>query len=1507
MSSASEPPRDRPDGGADISGFDLQRRLGAGGMAEVFLAKKRGAEGTYKQLVLKRILPQHSSSRRFRHMFVEEAHLATRLNHPNIVQVYEFSHHEDDLLLSMEYVEGVDLGKLVRVARQRSQPLPRWVAAFIAAEVAKGLHYAHERRDEGGLPLEIVHRDVSPQNILLSFGGVVKIADFGIATANLFREETGVLKGKFRYMSPEQARGEKVDRRSDIYGLGVVLYEMLTLTSPYGKLSDEALAEAVRYGQVKAPSAIDADIPPRLDDLVMRALQRRPEDRFATAREMAAEVARALLEEQELVDATTVEDAMATVLGASEAGADDDDVEPAPRTMAAVRKPRTSASEMSAGTAAHTSRRVVREVRHVAVVKLRLEGLEDLAEVQSEAGARRSIETIRHTLDEIAYKHGAVWSWSSDTDAYAVAGLLANPSRAPNDAALIAVDVHEFLSSHSEDLPVPVRGAVGIVRGIATGERDADGHLQEHRLNTPANFLADALGARTPTGRTWVAGGVYRLVRREFRWSDGPVIELPHAPDEPVPERMRVYVLLRPLTVDERRAEMALNPTDLVGRDAEKADLHAAYHRAVYHPGVSTIPPPPEPPSPEEAAVSSSRPPASSNGRSARGRSARTGELLARVIVGEMGIGKTALLDTFLEEIPSEARVFRVECSPVKIDLPYATATELLREVTGLGSDDGYEDAVERLSALLGSSARPKTRAHRLVPRLAELIAGERIQIRDEEEAHAHRDLLVTGMKMLFGAIARSAPVVIVVDSLQWADRMSLELLQRLLEREEPLPVLTLLVARQEDRLAPHLEGLVRTELRPLSAEEQIRLVQSRLGVQEGVAAVCRELVPRVGGNPYFLLEMVDALLERGVLDIVEPDDGGDSRLVRHDAAQPGDVAEALPTTIEQLVGDRLAELPSAEHDVVDWLAVAGGPLTEVDLITLTRLADDEAISRLCARGLCDRRGKSVDFRHPLARDVAYGALEAVRRARMHRRLGEYQASTPLARGLSAAIVAQHLERGGAPRQAAESYLEAAFAAQQASQNQLSVRYFQRTLSLLPVGDHRRLNAHAALERIFRSLGRSEERKVHLDELRKMARDGREARWVAVALVRSALFALDQAQMAKGLPLAQRAADMARFAGTPDLEVEALIILCELLRDLGDVNGALDSCERALEVCDRGPVTPRARAEVLRAKGVLLRRAGRLNAATESHAEAIAIFKAAGAPRSEARARNSLGFALFVLGRYEDCIAMCLSAIAIDVEIGGRFKVAKTLANVGMAYARLGQVEQGMAYLLRARDAHERYDDQDGRIDTLLVAATTQTEQGRLDEAKQWLGDATALATMGGNVYDRIHQLLVAALVARAEGDALGAATSAAEAKQLAEGQALVSYHVFATSIEAAARVDAGDTQAGVLLATTALGAVEAMEGSEYGTTIRSLCVEAVTAALGGGDRRDTASVAADVCRRALDHVDRVAGYIRDPEHREAFFRRPPVRAILERSARMQGGEADTSPAASVARLSTEG
>ncbi|MEO7330286.1 MAG: protein kinase, partial [Minicystis sp.] len=939
--------------------------------------------------------------------------------------------------LSMEHVDGFDLGKLMSAAKQKGAKIPPLVCAFIVSEAAKGLHYAHERKDERGMPLAIVHRDVSPQNILLSHEGVVKIADFGIATANLFREETGVLKGKFGYMSPEQARGEKVDRRSDIYALGVVFYEMLTLRSPYGKLDDDALLAAVKNGSFEPPSAHVPEVPPELEAIVMRALSRSAGDRFQTARDMAGAIARVLLAKQELVDNASVEATLAHLLGR-------DLVLPStpppgdaqPQTMAAVPLAQRIAGEGAAeqGTSPHAAGpRVVREVRHIAVVTLRIQGVEALGAALGAAAAQRSALGIRAILDEIAYKRHAVWSWESAHgggprsgeaghgasplgSARAIVGLLDNPSRAPAEAASLAIDVHEALAGASEDLPAPLSAAIGIVRGIATGERDGEGHLIHHILQEPVNFLADQVGSRAPFGATWVAGGVYRLVRRDFRWNDAPAIDIEDAGSREVPRQMRLYRLLRPLTREERLDEMAFAPSDLVGRDAEKADLHAAFHRSLnLEIGGDPSPPPRQSdlppvrgsePSLGPSRAAASIPPQASQASQPNASRSPRGELSARVITGEMGIGKTALVSAFLAELPPATRTLQVECSPVKNELPLSIVCDLLRIVTELGLDDTLEAATAKILALLGPQSR-STQSPRVVARLAELVTGKQREHGDEDAVAYGRDLVLAGARSLLASLARSGPLVIVVDGLQWADRASMEILHELLRLPGTLPILALLVTRPDEHVAPYIEGLVRIELRGLSAEEQMRLVEARLGVREGVAAVCGELVPRVAGNPFFLLEMIDALLERGTLEIVEQSGNGWAKggpdqepvsgrsplaLVRHE--RPSDRAEALPSTLEQLIGDRLRELPSAEHDVVDWLAVAGGPLQKDTLLSLTRLADDEAITRLCARGLCDRKGSAIDFRHPLARDVAYLALDPANRARMHRLLGEHLAET---------------------------------------------------------------------------------------------------------------------------------------------------------------------------------------------------------------------------------------------------------------------------------------------------------------------------------------------------------------------------------------------------------------------------------------------------------------------------------------------------------------------------------
>ena len=1451
----------------EIAQFEVVRRLGAGGMAEVFLAKKRGAEGTYKVLVLKRILPTHGGSRRFRSMFIEEAHLATRLNHPNVVQVYEFQDFGDEgLLLAMEHVDGCDLGRLMSAARAQETRIDPWVGAWIIAEAAKGLHYAHEKKDEAGQPLDIVHRDVSPQNILLSFEGGVKIADFGIASARLFADEQGVLKGKLGYMSPEQARGENVDRRSDLYALGVILWEILAGRPIHGGLGGEALLDIVRSGIVEPPTTYAADVPAELEEIALRTLAAARDERFPTGRELAAAIGRAIVKQGELIDASTLETTLGQLVprDARAGHAPPSSRDPSrpmraddARTQAAVplaRSPseaRSSArlagaaeaaeleSELSAELETPLPRRAPapdgpREVRHVAAVTFHLHGLEALAL------PRRMLDQLRGMLDDLAFKRGMRWVWTGEAGARAIAGLTGNPSRAAIDATRLALDVHESVAGFGEDLPTPVATAIGIVRGIASGTRDPQGHLVRYVLHDPATYIADALGRATPMGRTWVAGGVYRLVRRDFLWGDAPslVFDVTAAPD--LPPTMRIYALERSLSREERLAEMQNSSSDLVGRDAEKADLHAAYHEAVSGGGGQ-------------------------------------GHLASRAVVGEMGIGKTALVATFLSELPPNARLVHVECTPVQMEVPYATIAELVRATIGTTGDEPFEEVASLIARAGGGAAAGSDATSPMVARLAELATNRQTGAGDED-AHARRKSILAGVRNLLAAIALVQPLVLVVEGLQWADKASLDVLSDAVHSNDPLPVFVLLVTRPDDRVLHLVEGVMRTELRGLSADEQVRLVETRLGVRDGARRICGDLLPRVGGNPFFLLEMVDALLERGALEIREIEGPAGEQVAVLGRTDRADADfDALPSTLEQLLGDRLRELPDEEHAVVDWLAIAGGPLSLADVRKLTRGVDDEAVVRLCARGLCDRKGELTDFRHPLMRDVACAALAPERRVHMHRSLGTHLAGTSLARGVSAAIVARHLARGESYDRAAHFYFEAADAARTSHQIPLAIRYYLRALAYLGPTDKRRIAGHAALESSYRTLGRRRERLSHLEALRRIVRGSKSPRAVCLGLLRSARYDFDEGHLVRGSSFALRAAEVAHAARVPAYEVEAEALVSDFLRELGDVQGALAACDRALAAfdppADGASVPPRLRGEVLRSRGILLRRVGRVREAVDAYVDAIAIFRKCGARRAEARVKNALAFAMFVQGRYEDAVALALESIQIDLSIGGRFQVAKTLTNIGHAYFRVGDVARALAYMKRAREAHDRYGDQDGWADTLTVSALVMIELGDLAAAEVCLRDAGALNSATENAYDRTHESVVRALLARARHDPPQAIHHALEARHAAERMALVAFHFYAMAIEAAARIDLGETHAATLLATTALGAVENLQGCEYGLEIRLLCAEALERA--GSPQAPSAR------HRAVDYARSLMNNVRDVRMRKLFIQRPVNAALL--------------------------
>ncbi|NRD48434.1 serine/threonine protein kinase [Corallococcus exiguus] len=291
--------------GTHVGKYVVRRKLAEGGMAEIFLCTARGPEGFEKEVVIKRVRAFLASDPDFVQMFIAEARLASRLNHANVVQIFDFDKHEDTYYLAMEYVRGCSLWELRKRSKEAMTPMPPVLVAHIGAEVARGLHYAHRLRVNGEL-LNLVHRDVTPHNVLVSYDGAVKLTDFGIAKAGNKLTNPGVLKGKFAYMSPEQARGESVDVRTDVFALGVVLWELLTGGRLFQGDSEIAVLRAVQESTIVPPARLNPDVPPDLDAVICRALERDLSKRFQTAGELERALAQCVLNHARSVDDTDV-------------------------------------------------------------------------------------------------------------------------------------------------------------------------------------------------------------------------------------------------------------------------------------------------------------------------------------------------------------------------------------------------------------------------------------------------------------------------------------------------------------------------------------------------------------------------------------------------------------------------------------------------------------------------------------------------------------------------------------------------------------------------------------------------------------------------------------------------------------------------------------------------------------------------------------------------------------------------------------------------------------------------------------------------------------------------------------------------------------------------------------------------------------------------------------------------------------------------------------------------
>ena len=1414
--------------------YTLVRKIGTGGMAEVYLARTTVAQGLSKILVIKKIHTAFATSRQFVSMFVDEAKIALGLNHPNVIQVFDFGAVGDTYFLAMEFVDGVDVLKVLQECAQQRRRVPYGVSAYIVQQVAKGLDYAHRKSDEFGERLDIVHRDISPQNVLVSWDGGVKVVDFGIARARDVHEDEGVIKGKFSYMSPEQARGEPVDCRSDVFAAGIVLFEMICARPLFPGKGKEPL-DLVKSGVIPRPRDFAPKLPDSMDRIILKALAFNREDRYATARDLQHDLTRFQLEwaqsTGELVDSAALAQFLASAIPQEKRtpvrlpseplpGAD---AMRAPTALQAVdvSGPVASARNDAAATPVQQSDRnanhddadsvvlgslgqlieapvaritETRERKYVYVLEGTIRGLPALERRLGHAGARSLLDEFMRVARDIAFKYDATVERkhpgvpegatpvpdlsSGDLRVRVVVGLPVASEDDASRAIRLALALVDALDGIGSDVEPELRLAVGVQRGVAlvsrrSGTSGAPFVVEDATTDFAARLASQARGAEILVG-----GRVFRAARSEWNFEPLPAIELPIAPpsassesgasipadDETDPgvRRARVYRLRGAKARAQRLSDHVRAEGRLYGRDLELKQMRDAYRDVLVRRSKRQI-----------------------------------------VVVGDAGVGKRALVTAFLATVPpGEALVVRATTSVATALTPYSVIADLARDVLGL-AEDAEPGEVERrmLRALpLLFPGQEQSREARAALEVFGLLLGARgVSALNEHDAEERRQVIRHLVLRFEQQLSPERPLILICEDVHWADQESQDLFTSLLKRPSPRPILGILTARPEARGVRGARelGVEIVNLDELPVDARRQLVIDRFIPGQDVTELVDQIVGRAGGNPFFIREILDALIERGVVVVegatevgAEP---GHSGLLRWAVR---DVEIHVPSSVEDALATRIDRLPPGEKQTMMVAAVLGRNFSSGAVSSLLGRPARLDLDDLAARGLLTLLGGPVGdeyaFKNEMAMTVAYGLLGADVRVRLHRDAATRIASASAYRpGQDDAVIARHLELAGDDASAADRYLRAAHHAVDVGGNADAFRQLSRALRLLPDTDHvRRFAAMQQRQEILRRLARRPQQLREIHALRREAEALGDPAKLAIAHSTMAQFYIDVGKAPAAARAVAPAMQYARESGDKLAQAEALGLRAVIARLVGNNDESLRLVEQALTLCEQadaqagasGPVRRTDTGDSRRASPILLSRAtllfgrgatqfsiGSLEHSIESYAEALVIYRALALPRLEARALSHMGTVFSALGEYEEALAHYKSALKLDQQLGDRASVAQKLGHIGSCYVALGDLSRAENYLGKALTIAEQTGDLAAAADAATSLGQARLQAGQFDDALATLERGLRFATDNRERYQEIRALEYIALAQLLAGHpAEGALELARSATELA-------------------------------------------------------------------------------------------------------------------------------------------
>jgi serine/threonine protein kinase/tetratricopeptide (TPR) repeat protein len=1218
--------------------YVLTSLLGEGGMAEVYRASVRVAEGLTKWVVIKKIKRDFADQREFMRMFVDEAKIALGLNHANIVQVFDFGQVGPTFYLAMELIEGVDLMRLYHAVRAQGDAFPAVIAAYMAHQVASGLAYAHRKTDDYGQPLGIVHRDVSPHNIMLSWEGQVKVLDFGIArarTGGVERDDSlhgpaiETIKGKVAYMSPEQAMGRPVDQRSDIYSLGVVLYELLTGELLYRSRDRLAALDQVRNDAIPPILERAPDLPDELARIVDKALSRRPEDRHQNARELQLELAHFLHDADPVVD----DDALSRFITRFRAGEEPARPRPAGYDMNPTREVEATHGSVAPSLGPR------RENQRMVLVAFALVEPPPGAGLGTSAAAdpSRFLGLVR----DVAFKREAhVHRLDRMLGVLAVGTDLGG--RDDGERAIrIALTLREAIG---ETAPGVGLGCV-VIQTHAVVLRDEVGHVRVE-LARPFERALEELARRAVDSHVVVAGDLAERLARGWRLGEVEFgvgeIAAGHEGQPWAAELQQTSALLGPLSEAERRARELPGVRLLVGRELELKALRDAFAECI------------------------------------RARQSR-----AVLVSGGPGMGKHSLVERFVGSLPRGAvTVLRAHGQWSQRNVPFGAILELLRRFLLVDERSTVEQVARKLGdyGVEGAAALAEGFVASLDPRSADRLGLDPLE---------RRDRLWLLLRRLTHSLALRRPVLVVLENLHFVDEESLSAIAEWTERAAPLPV----TAIGTTRMTPRLQGLwprpgVRViELEELDDTARRELVTRRFEDPEEAAELAEAIVARTGGNPLFIEEVLASLVHRGVI--------GRSLKGRYLVVRDRGAAIEIPPSVEAALLARIDELAADEREALQGAAILGRIFRPEELATLLERPTSRELDHLVERDLVERESAAgrvvMRFRTVSLHEVCKQSVPSGRLEELHARAADLKRQRPdYVPGRDDGPIAEHLIQAGRSREAVDFAVRAARDARDVAGNREAYAYLTQALKAMEPEDPRRFDVYRERELILRAWGRRRAQGADIRQLVAIAEREADVERECVALMRLLRFYLECGRPKRGSHLVARIER--RIAKLPMPHVY-LAELGELRAELQMAAGRLEEAEHeaavALAHCRDDRAGHIQRCRLLQTIGRTRVARGRNDTGADAFLEMLELAREIGSRRLEAQALNALGEAEGRSTRYQAAVDHFKAALAIDQALGDRFATGAKLANLGITYAAIGLYRRAERILRKALELHE--------------------------------------------------------------------------------------------------------------------------------------------------------------------------------------------------------------------------